>query len=144
MDKKIPLAIVDLSDFSKENTLYKVAKKFNAKDFIIKGEALDLINNVAVSYCIIISETMEEKVVADLLNKQWKTAKSPFKVFAWIPLNDMKEMVVCNLDKNTELRMRNLQIALEKIGAYKYIRNNTDMKYVNDVFKKVLKQKETA
>jgi hypothetical protein len=144
MSKKIPLALADLSDFSKENTLSKVAKKFNAKDFIITGEALDLINNVAVSYCIIISETLEEKAVVDLLNNQWKTATSPFKVFAWIPLNDMKEMVICNLEKNTEMRYRNLTLALEKMGAYKYIRNNTDMEFVGDIFKKVLKQKETA
>ena len=130
MSKKIPLALADLSDFSKENTLSTVAKKFNSKDFVISGEALDLINKVSVSYCIIISETLEEKAVVDLLNNQWKTAKSPVKVFTWIPLNDMKEMVVCNLEKNTEMRMRNLTLALEKIGAHEYIRNNTDQRTV--------------
>ena len=141
MKNKRPLPIVDLSTFSRENTLYKVAKKYNAKDFIITGEALDLTNGAAVSYCIIISQTLEEAPVQDIINKYWKLAPSPFKVFAWIPLNNMKEMVVANMEKNTEMRMRNLTLALEKMGAYKYIRHNTDMEFVGDFLTKL---KQTA
>tara|TARA_R100000742_G_C4245856_1_gene64809 strand:- start:227 stop:661 length:435 start_codon:yes stop_codon:yes gene_type:complete len=144
MIKKHKIILADIGQFTPENTLYKVAKKHKAKDFVIIGDGINLLYGVKVSHCIIISETIEEKQARNIINEYWKKSDAPMKIFAWIPLNNMKDMVVCNIEKNPEMRVKMLTLALEKTGAKKYIQHNTDMDFVKTVFMQLQEQKEEA
>ena len=147
MDKKQKLILADINDFSAENTLYKVAKQHDAKDFLITGFAINPIYQTDASICILITETIGEEQAMKMLNEAWRQgplSKAKTKIFAWIPLNNMKDMVVCNIEKNTEMRMRMFTLALEKISAYKYIRHNTDMEFAKDIWQQLQKQKKEA
>lgn len=144
---KNKIIFADLSQFSPEQTLVKLAKKQNAKDFCIVGHGINLLYGKEVSYMILISETIQEEQAKKVLLTSWQNgpySKAPMKVFAWIPLNSLKDMVVCDIEKNTDMRLEMLQMALDKISAHKYFIHHTDMDYVKDMFKKMTKQKEEA
>ena len=147
MTEKPKLIFADINEFSAENTLYKVAKKHDAKDFVITGKGIDMCNGIEASIFIIISETIGEEQATKMLNETWRQgplSEAKMKIFAWIPLNDMKDMMVANIEKNTEMRMRMFTLALEKISAYKYIRHNTDMEFAKDIWQQLQKQKKEA
>mgnify|MGYP006125854635 CR=1 FL=1 len=123
------LAICDIQDLSRaDNSLFKIAKKHNAQDFSLVGDAYELVSGTPTSYCIIISNTVEEADAKVILEQYWKIAQGKCKVFAWIPLNDIKEMIVMNLETNTQMRMQMLLSMLKLTGADKYIQKNTPHK----------------
>ena len=71
MNKK-KIVVADINQFSPEQTLYKMAKKQNAKDFCIVGSGINLLYGKEVSYCIIISEIMKESHAKKMLQDTWQ------------------------------------------------------------------------
>lgn len=126
--------LCDIAELTKpNNSLFKTATKHNAKDFALVGDSYELVSKTNASYCVLITEGITEDEAKTLLTEAWTQAQGEAKIFAWIPLNDIKEMVVLNLETNTQMRVQMLASMLKLTGADKYIQNNAPIKDLNQL-----------
>lgn len=123
---KSTFLVCDIAELTRpDNSLYKEAKKHGARDFALVGGGVSWPTGTPVEYCVLITETVDEAHAQQILTEYWQQAANSFRVFAWIPLNDIKEMTVMNLEKHTQQRTEMLYEMLGATGAFKYIKHHT-------------------
>ena len=127
---KKPLCIVPLEELMKPGaSLEKFAKLHNAKDFMLAG-SVTMHTGEKVLYHVMISETISEGQARSLVSAYHPIAIKEYSdhtmVSAWIPLNDIKELVLCDCDKPQGEHLNRLMLdMLIQTGANDYIRKYT-------------------
>ena len=130
------IAVADVADMARPgNSVFKSMKKANAKNVILVGESHCMMTNTPIEYCVIMSHTMTEQHAKDILTSRWKeSTHQGMRVYVWFPMNDMKESVFMNLEKQTHMRCAALLAMMKATGGDKVLQNQADITDVKQAF----------
>lgn len=137
---KPTMIITDIYDMMTGKDAYTQWKENNATDMIMSGNFLDA-NGQSVYAIILLSSKVPEEVAQRVLNDAYTTIIRPKGyrkyVMAWIPMNDLNEMVVCDCEKDTDgFRIGVISTLMETTKAFQIMREFPGCADVADVLYK--------
>jgi hypothetical protein len=124
---KPTLVVADIYSLLTEKDAHTLWRERKATDMILSGSMLNEQGQRVYAF-IMLTNTVPEEAAQKLINDTYTTIVVPqgykHSLMAWIPMNNMREMVICDLDKDGDERVASLTEILLQSKAFEIMGEN--------------------
>ena len=123
--KKPIMIVTDIYEMMTGKDAYTLWHENKATDMIMTGRFMNE-QGEQVYACILLTSKVSEAAAQKVINDTYTDIIRPQGyrqyLMSWIPMNDMKEMVLCDLEKDSGERVSALAEIMERTGAFRIMR----------------------